>query len=478
MANIESNESLRPLVVIFGHNLNDFSWKVMDSRSVYQTNGLIFSHNDKFYVLTTRSRLNSCKNITMYYSHFDKSSTVMRNDLRILFQSIEFNIIILGSLNRSSLDLSTSDCISGLYETMSDSYTISNLFVLPRKNGNYAVRMNMDLDTHTINYEVNIHELKFIKGFVYDETFLPAIYLYEFTMTVATNAKMNGICGCSIFNKKQQLIGTIYKSIKLDSRGKKYKLYVLPTKAINKILIDGCAGISKPDTYSGLFVVNFDWTWSNNTVIKILSSGGPSFKNQDEIITINQKKPLMHEGQVSLYDDDFKSLIPLDIYLKLNSLSFVISRKKKIIKFDLVNNEKNISKFKLELTSQPHFFPTDPIPFVNIHNIIIVQLTHELLDLTILNKITLKNPIIDDYMDNSQDITCNYLLVIDCLDDLLQQKYDLPRIIPDKKLIIKCPIVRMINGKNISTLNEIGPQEKIHTISLGTLPTDMSEINI
>ena len=115
MGVIGSKEKLGQIAVIYGYSPNDFSWLQIDNRAIYQTSGLIITLNNKQYVLTTRSRLISCQNIIMYYCHFNDSEPIFRNNLQIIFQSIEYNIIILGTKGKNKLDFESSELISGDY---------------------------------------------------------------------------------------------------------------------------------------------------------------------------------------------------------------------------------------------------------------------------------------------------------------------------------------------------------------------------
>ena len=73
----------------------------------------------------------------------------------------------------------------------------------------------------------------------------------------------------------------------------------------------------------------------------------------------------------------------------------------------------------LPLTNQSFYKPTNMIPYVNLKKLIIVQLTHELLDIFFLKKMEPTNHILKKYINGSLDIKNKIFIIIDCLDDNL-----------------------------------------------------------
>jgi hypothetical protein len=471
MGTIGSKEDLGQIVVIYGNNTNDFTWREIELRSIYQTSGLIVDYHDKKYVITTRQRLISCKNIVMYHSYFcGKEEPVMRNDLQIIFQSIELNIIVLVTKNCDELDLTMGEIISGHFnpKNICPSYDITqDVFVVPTKKSIYhTIRMEMDLVSETINYHVHIYDVKFIKSMIYDKSYVPDTYMYKFGFKNSDNVdsakpgsktdhKLIGICGAIIFNKKHQLVGTITKC------ESKY-LYVLPLKALMKIFNDFLEYLNKPSEYIGSLSVPFNYqiNKSNCEIIQnilVCTNNGNKFLKKDDIIISIAGNPIeiMNEN-IMIYDNIYKNRIPLDMFVRLNfnkqtPINMVVKRKKKLLNMNIFGVCQNEI---MTLTNVSHYHPINSIPYVNFNGIIIVQLTHELLDITMFNKKIILNSIISKYFDDGDD-NYNILLIIDCLDDTIAKKYNFPQFEnTDEKQIIICPFITMVNEKIISSLPE------------------------
>ena len=461
MGVIGSKEQLGQIVVLLGDNSNNFSWKETNDRTIYRTSGLIISCAGKKYVLTTRSRIISCKNIVMYHGYFDELNPIMYNTLEILYQSIEYNIIILGTTNKTELDLSASELISGNYDPkhLHPSYDIANLNpVIPSKRATYhTANMNINLDSDALDYKVNIYVAKFKKSMVYDKSYVPDNYMYQFNLETNKN-NLCGLCGAIIFNKKHQLIGMI-------SKIKSKKLFVLPTKVLFRVVHDFINYLDRPNEYQGLLTLPFDWEVSKKFQVKLVSStaintstGKKILKKKDKIISIDGKEIITADEKMEIFDSDYKNNIPLDIYLRQNikqdiPINVVVMKKQELVEYAIFGESWNQLNFSL--TDQPYFFPKHHVPYVNIGNLIIVQLTHELLDITMLNKIILKNHVIEVLIENGPIGAETHLFVIDCLDKTLAKKYDLPQIIPNKKQTIRCPLVTMLNNKPVRTLADI-----------------------
>jgi len=243
-----------------------------------------------------------------------------------------------------------------------------------------------------------------------------------------------------------------------------------------------------PNQYNGLMYLPFDYyvTKKKSMRIKkscvvIASSTIQNINKNDEIISI-AGHDIDVSDNVYILDTNYKESIPLDIFIRLyfNSMTpinLVFNHHKKIINVDIYGVPEHKS---LVLSNRSYYNPSHYMPHIDINGVIIVQLTHELLDLTIINKIYIKNSVIDKYFENIDDVNPNIILIIDCLSDVTAKKYDLPQIFLEKQTIL-CPIVTMINNKIISTLveleNEIGQCQK-SLIKLKVLFSDSDQREI
>ena len=307
MGILGSKDKLSQIVILYGYNSNDFPWRDTKDKNIYHTTGLIIEYDSKKYVVTIRSNLISCKNIVMYHSYFNDSESILKNNLSILFQSIEYNIIILGTIGKNMLDLSKSKIINekNLSNFICQSYDIcNNNFVIPKKKIEYyTIRMDIDLKPTIINYKTQIYNIFFIESFIFDETFLPKNFMYKFTVD-ENKIKLNGMCGSIIFNKKHELIGII-------TRIKNKILYVLPTKMLNKITTDFCKNLSNPTNYTGLLSFSFPYTINSGIIITenyYLNTIAGKFliKSNDNIISIGGNDIIILDDEVLIKDNDLK----------------------------------------------------------------------------------------------------------------------------------------------------------------------------
>jgi hypothetical protein len=467
MGALGSKENLGQFVAIYGYDSDDFTWIDDKPRLVYHTTGIIINHQEKKYVITTREKMISCKNIVMYHSYFRGNEPVMRNDLYVIFHSIEFNIIILASVGRSELNLSDSEIITGHHEpnVICPSYnnTANKTCVVPTKRSNYsAVKMDMNLESETIDYIVNIYDVKFLSSLIFDDSYVPNNLLYEFTLKNTKDKKKEkliGICGAAIFNKKRQLVGII-------SRSKGKIFHVLPRFALIKIFNDFIQYQNIPDQYEGLIHLPFDYYITKNKkirvsdscTIKTIDSTLANISKNDELITICDYDINIINNEAYISDDVYKEYMPLDIFVRLNydkstPIKIVFRHQKKLTNIDFYGIP---SSEAIALSNRSYFNPSSCIPHVNINGVIIVELTHELLDLTACNKIEIKNSIVDKYFEeiSGQD-NINILIIIDCLDNKIVNKYNLPKILFGKRQTLICPTVLKINNKKVLNLHEV-----------------------
>lgn len=519
MGILGSKEELKKVVSIYGFNSNEFSWLNTDDRNVYHTNGLIIENsNGKKYIITTRSKIISCKNIIMYYSYFDDKNTILRNNLHVLFQFIEYNIIILGTVDSSELDLSLSEVVMGdfdknqiisgyKYQQLSQQ---SSTKIPTKRSKYYTVIINLDLNSKELGYDVNVFDVKFVKNMVYEDTYLPSNYLYKFKIADANNANLCGICGAIIFNKKHKLIGMV-------SISKGNELYVLPCKAFERIIYDFYAFESDPSSYHGLLTLPFidkieikkvdsDSTLPDSTLslkaqvestlpdsthkiiintqstIKTLN-GNKKIKCNDEIIMINNKELVIDEDNVLILDTEYNYKLSLDLYLRLNmknaaSMSLTIKRKNKLINMQVLGE--SINKYIFPITNQPYFSPINTIPYINLKGIIIVELTHELLDICFAHNIILSNDLIDELLEHNDGSYQRNLIIIDCLTNKYIKLHNMPSLSSSlfqnqKKYKHQVFIVNSVNGTSVSNLNELNAfqTESVITMNIGYSSKDM-----
>ena len=432
---------------------------------VYRTSGLIIEHEGKKYVMTTRSKLISCKHIIMYHSYFEGSQPIMRNDLFVFFQSIEHNIIMLATKNHEELVIASSEIISGNYEPQikcPSNEINKNILKIPTKRSHYySIIMDMDLKSETLNYVTQIIKVKYTESVIYDKTYLPEQYMFIFILDEKNKTRsLTGICGSVVVDIKNNIIGII-------SITRSNNLYVIPIKYIKKFIFDFFKCLNSPKKYKGLMNLPLNYTISTSNKFVIVESdcildtinGRIAFKKNDIIIHINENPITMIDNMPMIFDFDFQKNIPLDIYIRTAfdnnyNLKIGIKRGKKIFTTNIYG--KPIDNIIIPFTSQTFFYPTLVIPHININGLIIVQLTHELLDITMSCNIIIQNTIIDDVLEKMERKINIIYLIIDCTNASLAQKYDLPQIFSsDDTQILNCPVILTINNTKISSLDKI-----------------------
>jgi hypothetical protein len=466
MGTIGSKEKLSQIVVVYGYNHKDFPWRTTIERNIYHTSGLIISCGEKKYLLTRRNGLAGCNNIVMHYSHFNDNETVFRNNLSIIFQSMEYNIMILGTVGKNELDLSASEIVTGTLDNKSicDSYDILNkkISVPTTRSRYYTAILDTNLEKETLHMNVDVYVAKFRKGFIHDKTYLPKNYMYKFQILQRNNAEIFGIYGAAVFNKKLELIGIITET-------SKNMAFVLPTKMLQKIVTDFIGNLENTKKYMGPRALPFDYKVSKKIGVKIMNihetHDKKNIKENDIICSINGKEIIIIDtidkkmSFAALYENSYQTEIPLDIYLRLNLKQDVltkmtIKRLDKIHEVEILNVPSLLSPFAY--TAQPYYFPGDLLPYMNANGVIVVELTHELIHIIHSQNIKIKNNILEMYFQDKLVDFNKYFIIIDCLNTDLTKKYDLPQWnINDKKYTIYCPTVKKINQKNISSLDDI-----------------------
>lgn len=451
------------VVTIYGYNINDFSWLKISNNKIVHTCGFVMVYENKKYVITTRSRLSSCKNIIMYYTSLDDRN-IFKNELHILFQSIEFNIIILGSINRDCLDLMTSEIIFGknnkndinafIFENNFNDFT----YFKPDRITYHINITNLKIKNSKYSYHNNIYKVTYIESIIYDDTYLPPNYFYKFKINLKKN--ITGICGTIIINEMKEMIG-------MSSIYKNRELFVLPIKSLYKILSDFVHHRNNPKEYYGLLTLplNLKSNKDHDNFIAINCSdielktinGIKKIKKDDEIIKIDNKELLVDSMNIMILDKEYNINLLFDIYLRLNlknniPMDITIMRKNKIINYKIFGEYLN--NYIFPITNQPYFNPHDIIPYIKLKNLIIVELTHELLDICFLYMKEIKNDHINSFIGDNDNGFQQHLLIIDCLDKKYVKEFNLPSLDFNRSHNNILSLFS-INNKNVTTLNDI-----------------------
>jgi hypothetical protein len=484
MGIIGSKEKVNQLVTIYGYQLDDIPWLDFDSRKIYQTNGIVVSNGTKSYVLTTRNNILGCKILTAYYCHFHKNKEyIFKNDLEVIFHSIEFNLVVLVSKDKNFFDFNAGHMLTGDIWSQFDfqSYDLlgKNSVAIPTKrNVNHLVKMDLDMKSHNVDYAMSIHNMKLVGTKFTKDSIAPNSIFYQFAMDEENQYTLNGIHGTVIFNKQNKLIGMVNKIVSSEGI-----LQVIPSKVIYKFFSEFIQGLSKPTDYAGLASIPFEFDNEFGLTKNMqLDSGDKKkkmFKKEDQLLMINDNHIITMQSNERTSHDMFildivlKENIPLDLWIRLNTslnekVNVTIRRKNKTQKIDVYpeSSLKNV----FPLTTVPSYYPNKLIPYINESGLIIAELSHELLSIFYKRGIKLQNSIIESLFDDTlKDF--NHLLILDCTNEKLAEQleiYNLSKIFkkqinPQSKIEIYVNILTSINNHSVTSLKEA--QSILHQIT-------------
>ncbi|AZL89328.1 hypothetical protein QKC54_gp0501 [Megavirus baoshan] len=433
------NPILNTIIVVYGYNNNYFPWRTCIDNTVYKACGLIVDYYGEKYIITTRQYLISCENL-VGYSYDQESCQVTRHILTKISHCIESNIMIL-----KILDYQDNDNLLG--------YDL-NCYTLPKKNKIYQIVMPQINTIDKREFEINIYEAKYLKSCIFDINFVPRNFLYKFQLPKNDLTNLSG----SIIYKSKKIIGLTIATMSKS-------LFVVPIKIIKKIISDYVYSQKHQTQLCGLVCLPFDYEITKNNVlvskqIKVSTSNGNKIiKSQDIIKTINYRKIQIIDHEAVIYDNDLEEYIPIDIYCRWNhhiNNDFIVEllRNNKII---IINTNKYKTTRDLALTSQWDINFDTIIPYYEFNGLILTWLTHELIDTLIINNITPENHIIQKLLQGECIDLDKILIIIDCIDNQLVNKYKLPVLKNNSKdnYILSCPVVLEINNNNIQNLQDL-----------------------
>ncbi|MEM3062207.1 MAG: hypothetical protein QW303_01485 [Nitrososphaerota archaeon] len=449
-----SKRFLSDVVVIHGHHPNVYAWRNAEDDYIYPTSGLIVECCGNRYVVTTRSKIIDCDDIIMFHNYFNKEATITKQKLHILFQSIEYDLVVLGTRCMMKLDFGASKLINGKYiPDKKFGYNImeNDLFIVPTRKSKYRI-IKMKMDQKNRHYKVDICNAKFVGSIIYNEKYTPDDYIYMFE--VPDMNKLNGFCGSIVTNSKNKLVGLVLGV-------KEKRLYVKPTKTIRKALSDFVKFLDRQDKYCGIVDLPFRFGIAKKSEVRIIDVGeknGMQVKPGDLVHSIDGKPIFVRKGNIFIFDEVYKFNLPLDVYLHQNF------DQECEIKVGIMRGDRNFrvttkgvphQSTSVPLTFRPYYFPKPGISHIIISGLVIVELTHELIHIMLSNNIEITNSLIKKFFSNKLEDFGNYLLIIDCLDENLIKKYGFPKFDPNLNgQLINCPQILSINKKKVGTIRE------------------------
>ena len=394
-------------VYIYGYYNNRYSWKSNDNRTLYRTSGLIVNLDKKKYVITTRNQLISCQKIIMHHI-LKKTGIIVRCEMQVLFQSIESDLIILGSKEHNELIITEEHVAFGV---VPDNFSIGKIgidltdkYVTPTLKSSYHLcKIDMDDISNTIKASINRFDVKFVKSCIIDDSYIPRRHMFVFDIVNCKLGKNKfvGITGSFIYNKKNKIVGMV-------NFIEKNRLYVTPIRVVSCTLRDFNEYHDQSHNYQGqccfpldIDIIDYKVTVTKQKAITIANSSSSKkiIKVGDLITSINDLPLSVVNDEIVLQNEN-GIFVYLDIYFRQSmrakdSYTLTLSRNSKII--NIVVSEYSFTK-ELYLTDQSYFYPKDTIPYYNIFGIIIVKLTHELINYLAMDLI-IKNILVEKIME-------------------------------------------------------------------------------
>jgi hypothetical protein len=488
---------IKQTVFVRGTEVIEYPWKSSNEKNGYcRACGLIISHGEEKYVVSHRGSFQCCKEINMYYPCYDACDTepyaAIRNRLEILFQTVEFDLIIFGTYECSKLDITKSKPV--YYDRKLDmceinrscpSFSIDQCsFIVPNKLSTYYLIKFIGLPCEDGRYynklffRTRVYETKYIGIYQgYDCTVaLRDAFLYHFRISYDRKLEDSIFHGSAIYDNEHHLIG-------ICCGYEDHDLAVLPLKAIYKVCNDFFNYRNRQDQYCG-FLIFPDFKYQTihtnrkcgNRAIEILSNIQASANGRrnditkgdiilgkgDIILGIDGMSLKICEEEFFIHDDQCDVDLPPNKYAIMNFesnkpiyLKVLKSGKIEYYKINGVPTMRNL--YNIPLTIYPYFGTKKDNLFVRIKGITITVLTAELLMSLVCNDYKPYNRFINGHCDGD-DQSNSYLIIVTCTNKSLRRKYKLPDF--NNKGSIYFPPVISVNGRRDITLEDLAILKK------------------
>lgn len=460
------------IVCICASDKTPFQWMDNNIKKTINTCGIIIKYNNTQYIIASRNKIIYMKKITCYFpmATSDGKIVICKTMLDILYQSIEYDIVILVT---RGLDYFNTNDLSFIIGHTNDQIVINGFDV---NNIVYNTDFTNMLAVYVdISYEKNIDitqtlELIIRSEFVeYIDGYIPRNHIICYHNDLFVN---NNNFGCQIIvdrdmNPHGFIVNDIeYNAINITA------ISMIHVELVMKCLYDELLGYNIFD-YNGIACLPFEYNYklySNNNELRItkqtLIRCGDKNKKlfiNDIIISINNLPIIITDNKPSVYDNRLDKYVRIEIYISStltphSELQLHIKRKNNNI--NLICYPIKIKRFPL--SSINNFRPDNIIPYLIINDLVIVSLSHELLAMFYYNLINIADHFInqsDTYINN-----CTVLVVIDSIHDnykdisklpnFYQKECDIAHGINTSPIIYDIPFIYSINNSRVFTLNE------------------------
>ena len=504
MARSSLANNMEFIVTVSGYDNNPFPWitdkKNNMSENCMEITGIIVRDEttNKLYVLTLRKSIIGYQKFAVFYRN---DTNIFTGELHILFQSIEYNVIVFGTVGSTFFDyavtVNINDSLDIPYEPKSYNFG-SKLHLLKPLKKYTAIMNHLNLQSDTeIDYQVHLHNLSYLNSKPNDQTYVPALYTHIFKIKnkeeydISTPDSLNlpdspdssnssnilnvgtpNLFGAFVITSKQMIVGVInsendnmlwVEPFKYMENG--FCMFLkYHTKYHTKYLNgdNGIGGGFEIRDFMGNISDIFDpHTGSCSKTTKVNTVDGAKLIKKDDILVgINGITISMDQTLMVLYDSDINQIISLPIYCKMYPLclyptTIVFRRKQKEITLVVTNvlTESNT----IALSMADHFNPSSLIPYYSINGLIITTLTHELIDILYSQYQTLKNELIEKIISDQPMNNENCVMIIDCRNANLQEMNYFPVLSNKKRKTLEILILSKINNIQVKTINDVIP---------------------
>lgn len=475
-----NTDKFKYIVTVYGYNFDPFPWatcKKSDTKSTNSdnftyTNGIIIKDvtTNLLYIVSSRKSMIGYQQYAVVYRAEDYVMTCV---LRVLFQHVDYNVMVFGTLDTTYFDYTKSTIINSIETQIvePDAYVSSPKTHLFKPSKKYMAIHNEQTmkNKNSIEYNIHTYDITYSDSVSNYQTYVPNLYVHLFKIKSDLDAHNSiDLIGAMVITKKSQCVGPVINII--DD-----VLYVTPMKYIengfqiflkyqkNQIYDQAFDIIQIPiddtDYISDIFEVQQNNLVCFKTTKVMTADGGKLIKKNDILVSVNDMNLSLDKGEIVIYEQYFNRLVSLPIYCKfhplcLEPICFTLKRKNKNIKLGVTGVSTESSNLKLSIMDK--FYPDYLVPHIKLNGLIITTLTHELIDIlyTCTQSDTLKNEIIDKLMNDKAFEVKHELVIIDCYNSDLLQNYKFP-VLSKKRKTMVIPFLTKVNNTSVKTMSEI-----------------------
>src|SRR5579872_3838373 len=313
--------NLEHIVSIYGYSYEPFIWNIGEKRgdkkteSCFQTTGLFVGYGDKRYILSSRKPLIGYRQHMVVYRC---GHNIWTSKLRMLYQMIEYNVIVFGTDGLTCFDHTKSNMIISDGSSL-DTNSQIQLYEFPIKSPilkppkkYQIVRNEHQIDTE-FNFQVHLYPITYIESKPNDQTYVPFNYVHLFK--IKCEEEIRDLIGSFVITKKKHIVGVV-SEVKGDI------IYVDPVRYLeNGLKIWSKYGPDDKISYGAIsdifgFGSQLNLCTRAQRVLTSVNSETVTklIKKDDVLLEVNGMKVSIDQTTLVIYDVNLNQLIPLSIY--------------------------------------------------------------------------------------------------------------------------------------------------------------------